>query len=244
MICEPEKLGAYVDGELTPADLATVETHLQACPACSAKALAHMRLKQSVRTAAHAYQPSPEFRARIAGQIADKRPPMRLFRSPALLSAVAAALLIAVAIPLVARQNRRQSAMTELLDLHVATLASPNPVDVVSSDRHTVKPWFQGKLPFTFNLPELANSPYTLLGGKLIYFNHAPEAQLLFSVRQHRISVFILRSPPVTPDGSQTEDGFTTESWTASGLRYVVVSDAAPPDVHALADLLRAAQSH
>jgi anti-sigma factor RsiW len=243
MTCEPEKLDAYVDGELAPADLAAVEAHLQDCSACSTEALARMQLKQSIRTAARAFQPSANFSARVADQISNKRRPVRMFRSPALLSAVVAVLLIAIAVPLIARHNERQHAMAELLDLHVATLASDNPVDVVSSDRHTVKPWFQGKIPFTFNLPELGNSPYALLGGKLIYFNHAPEAQLLFSVRQHRISVFILRNPAAAPDGTQTEDGFTTESWTAAGLHYVVVSDAAPADVHALSDLLRSAQS-
>jgi anti-sigma factor RsiW len=244
MICEPERLDAYVDGQLAPADRAAVEAHLERCPACSTEALARMQLKQSIRTAARFYQPSPEFGTRVAGQISNPRRPVRVFRSPALLSAVAAVLLIAIAVPLTARYYARRQALSELLDLHVATLASDNPVDVVSSDRHTVKPWFQGKLPFTFNLPELANSPYTLLGGKLIYFNHAPEAQLLFSLRQHRISVFILRNPAAAADGTQTEDGFTTESWTVAGLHYVVVSDAAPADVHTLADLLRSAQSH
>ena len=65
--------------------------------------------------------------------------------------------------------------MSELVDLHVATLASSNPIDVVSSDRHTVKPWFEGKIPFTFNLPELQNSPFTLVGGRVSYLNQSPE---------------------------------------------------------------------
>jgi anti-sigma factor RsiW len=242
MNCATEKLDAFIDGELSPAELAAVEAHLQGCPACSAEAIARLQLKRSIRAAAGAFQPSREFRAQVAAQIENRRRPMRLWNNP-VLAAIAAVLLVAVSIPLIARHYARERAVSELLDLHVSALASANPVDVVSEDRHTVKPWFQGKLPFTFNLPDLANSPYTLLGGKLIYFNHAPEAQLIFSIRQHRISVFVLRNAGSSASGVETEDGFTTESWSAGGLHCIVVSDASQADVHALADLMRKAQA-
>lgn len=243
MTCAPDQLDAFLDGELAPAARAALEAHLQVCPSCSAEALARLQLKHSIRAAARAYAPSREFRTRIAAQIAKKRTLHSLWTSPALLAAIAAVLLVALSIPLIAGHYARERALSQLLDLHVTTLASANPVDVLSTDRHTVKPWFQGKLPFTFNLPDLTNSPYSLLGGKLIYVNHAPEAQLLFSIRQHRISVFILRNAPASLAGIHTENGFTTESWTAAGLHGIVVSDASPADVHALADLMRNAQS-
>ena len=75
----------------------------------------------------------------------------------------------------------------------MATLASANPVDVISTDRHTVKPWFEGKIPFTFNLPELEGSPFALVGGRVSYLNQSPGAELIFRVRQHQISVFIFQ---------------------------------------------------
>ena len=90
----------------------------------------------------------------------------------------------------------------ELTDLHVATLASANRVDVVSSDRHTVKPWFQGKVPFTFNVPELQGSPFELLGGKVTYLDQNPGAELLFTVRKHVLSVFIFKDSPELDRGS------------------------------------------
>jgi anti-sigma factor RsiW len=242
MTCAPDQLDAFLDNELAPAARAALDAHLRTCPACTAEALARLQLKHSVRSAARAHQASHEFRSRIAARISNKRRPLRLWTSP-VVAAIAAVLLLAISVPLIARHYTRERALSELLDLHVSTLASANPVDVLSSDRHTVKPWFQGKLPFTFNLPDLANSPYALLGGKLIFFNHVPEAQLLFSIRQHRISVFILRNTTSSPDGVQTENGFTMESWTAGGLHCIVVGDAAPTDVHALADLMRNAQS-
>ncbi len=83
--------------------------------------------------------------------------------------------------------------MSELVDQHVATLASSNPVDVVSTDRHTVKPWFEGKIPFTFNLPDLQGSPFALAGGRVAYVKQSPGAELIFRIRQHQISVFIFQ---------------------------------------------------
>ena len=90
----------------------------------------------------------------------------------------------------------RERELTEIADLHVTELASTNPVDVVSTDQHTVKPWFAGKLPFSFNIPELQNSDFTLVGGRVAYFQHSPGAQLLFKLRKHQLSVFIFKEEP------------------------------------------------
>jgi anti-sigma factor RsiW len=142
------------------------------------------------------------------------------------------------------RLGSNESGLGELADLHISALASAHPVDVVSSDRHTVKPWFQGKLPFTFNLPELQNSPFTLLGGRLAYFQQSPGAQLLFGIRKHEISVFIFQSRARLSDTSLRivagkTSTFNCESWTEGGLRYFVVGEAAPADMHALSAILQ-----
>jgi len=163
------------------------------------------------------------------------------------LATVSVLVLITVFSLMFSRYRAREQAIAELVDLHVDTLASSNPVDVVSTDRHTVKPWFQGKLPYTFNLPELKDSSFKLLGGKLVYIRDNPGAQLLFELRKHQISVFILedqpnsaRLPAAVPPSSFR--GFSVETWSQAGLRYVVISDTSPADVHALADLLRSAE--
>ena len=123
---------------------------------------------------------------------------------------------------------------------------SANPVDVVSTDRHTVKPWFQGKLPFTFNLPELQGSEYKLDGGKLVYFRNQPGAQLIYELRKHELSVFIVQDggSPATSGGfsAENQNGFSVESWNSAGLHYVILSDAGAADVHALGELVRGAQ--
>ena len=116
------------------------------------------------------------------------------------------------------------------------TLASANRVDVVSSDKHTVKPWFQGKLPFTFNLPELQGSEFELLGGKLSYFDQAPGAELLYAARKHTLSVFIFKDSPelghaFSSDGLMHKLSFNIESWPEAGLRYFIITDASRADV-------------
>ena len=242
------KLNAYVDGECSQEELASMDAHLRTCPSCAADALGRLQMKRMTKAAAARYAPSPEFRLRIEKSIQAKGEPFWGFtwmpRFAA--AAVAVALLLIVVSVVWTRHAAREQAVAELLDLHVATLASANPVDVVSTDRHTVKPWFQGKLPFTFNLPELQNSPFKLIGGKVIYFDHNPGAQLLFQLGNHQLSVFILQNRPgMMPQAmavtSAREMAFNVESWSEGGLRYVVIGDASPADIRALGELLRAA---
>jgi anti-sigma factor RsiW len=137
--------------------------------------------------------------------------------------------------------------LAELTDLHVANLAASTPVDVVSSDRHTVKPWFQGKVPFSFNLPELAGSPFTLVGGRLTYLDHEPGAHLIYNVGAHHISVFIFRSQPQfdrvfsAQQSSRDVLNFHVNSWSTHDLRYFVVGDASEESVRQLSAMLEKA---
>jgi len=155
-------------------------------------------------------------------------------------------MLLIAAFTLWTHRSERERGLTEIADQHVTELASANPLDVVSTDRHSVKPWFAGKIPFSFNLPELQNSEFTLAGGRVTYFQHSPGAQLLFNLRKHQLSVFIFKQEPGGPfsDGgtfTATRLAFHIESWNENGLRYYIVSDAPASDVHALGELLRKA---
>jgi len=242
-----------VDESLSPGELAAIEDHMRDCLSCAAEALARLRTKRATRAAGADFTLSPEFRMRPEFRMQleksiqkSRRPLWQLPQLQWLGAAAVALLLFATSVALVSRHAARNQALAELLDLHVATMASANPVDVVSTDRHTVKPWFQGKIPFTFNLPELQDSPYKLLGGKLVYFKHNPGAQLLFELHKHQLSVFIVQDSPngipfEASVASTSEKGFSVESWSQAGLRYVVISDAVPADVHGLGELLRGA---
>jgi anti-sigma factor RsiW len=109
-----------------------------------------------------------------------------------------------------------------------------------------VKPWFQGKIPFTFNLPELQGSEFILVGGRVAYLEQISGAHLIYQIRKHEISVFIFpeREPAMRglPSGmASAAAAFNAETWTQSGLRYFVMGDASPGDIQALSKLLRGA---
>ncbi|MFZ0135459.1 MAG: zf-HC2 domain-containing protein [Candidatus Sulfotelmatobacter sp.] len=246
-----EKIDAYLDGELPDADARALSEHLRECAACAAASLSRLQQKLAVRAAGQRFTPSAAFRSSVQNSIAARQPARwkRLW-IPAL--ATAAVLLIAGAVSLSINRGRSRELqlMSELADLHVATLASSNPVDVISTDRHTVKPWFAGKIPFTFNLPELQDSPFTLLGGKVSYLHQSPGAELLFRVRQHQISVFIFQEQALRgqelgnahpADVEQTALSFNVRSWSHNGLDYFAISDASSQDLDKLSELIKAA---
>lgn len=250
---DPTMLDAYVDQGLSAQDVAALEEHMRGCAECANEALSRLQMKRATRAAAASlalapeFQMRPEFRLRVEQSLAKSAAP-RFTRGwlPWLATAVVTLLICVVSVGLLARTRSRNQAVEEAIDLHVATLASSNPVDVVSTDRHTVKPWFAGRIPFAFNLPELQDSPYKLLGGKVVYLHNSPGAELLFELRKHQISVFIVQeqggvfaaASGVSPG---TFRGFNDETWSAGGLRYVVISDTNAADVHVLGDLLRGA---
>jgi anti-sigma factor RsiW len=174
------KLDRYLDSELPDAEQTEMEAHLRGCPTCAADALSRLQLKRVTQAVGRRFSPSPEFRLKIEQSVsAPKRRPWMVRWTPAF-AAAASLVLVLISVGVWLQHSRSEQAMDELADLHVSTLASVNPVDVVSTDRHTVKPWFQGKLPFSFNLPELQGSQFKLLGGRLTYFQQNPGAQLLF----------------------------------------------------------------
>jgi len=248
MACESwsEKLDAYFDGELTADDARALQEHLRGCSSCAADGLARLQQKLAVRGAGQRFTPDPAFRARIEKSIAGRKPsPWKRYWLPTL--ATAAVLLMVSAFLLTLNRERRgeQQLISELADLHVATLASANPVDVISTDRHTVKPWFEGKIPFTFNLPELQGSPFTLIGGKVSYVSQSPGAELIFRVRQHQISVFIFQERGLgevrDKEAPRSALSFEVRSWQHNGLRYFVIGDVSGQDLDKLSELIKAA---
>ena len=121
--------------------------------------------------------------------------PRRSFRLGWMLAAAAAVILVVGTLTstYLGTRSGRDQVFSEIADLHVATLASSSPVDVISTDRHTVKPWFQGRIPFAFNLPELQNCEFSLLGGRMTYLEQTPGAHLIYDARKHHISVFVFQ---------------------------------------------------
>jgi anti-sigma factor RsiW len=254
------QIEAYVDAELQLADMAAFRTHAETCAACAASALAVTQSKVAIRRAASRYPAPPELHARIFALVKGEAQPARAESKKRWTDfgqftsgtwprwALAAAALFMVAAGLFVATNRRQEskALAEFADLHVTDLASASPVEVISTDRHTVKPWFQGRIPFTFNLPELRGSPFTLVGGRVTYFHQEPGAHLVFGYQRHLISAFIFRETPqlelpVSSFADQTSS-FSLRTWTQGGLRYVIIGDAGGGTIQQLTELLRSSQ--
>jgi len=240
-----DKLDLYLDGELASAEMRELDVHVRSCPSCTADVLNRVQLKRAVHSAGKRYRPSAEFHERVRRSVASepRRSPMWIW----LTAAVALVLVLAVlAISARQRQLAELRIAGEIADLHVATLASTNPVDVISTDRHTVKPWFAGKIPFTFNLPELENSGLTLLGGRVTYLDQSPGAELIYQIRKHQVSVFIFNARQVdqaltSDSGARKTLSFNLESWEQDGLRYFVIGDAGAEDIRSLAELFKKA---
>lgn len=249
MACErwsaaPEQFDRYLDGELDPAEARALSTHVRECASCAGDILERVQIKRAVHSVGKRYAPSAEFRAKIAKSVSAK--PRKELAQWRFVWAPAFALLIAAFLLLgyFGRERAaRQRVYSELADLHVSTLASATPVDVISSDRHTVKPWFQGRIPFTFNLPELAGSDFSLLGGRVAYLEQVSGAHLIYQIRKHEISVFIFPANDGAmrnvASGAANAASFNFETWSQNGLRYFVIGDASADDIRALSKLLK-----
>jgi anti-sigma factor RsiW len=239
------QIETYVDGELSASEMREMDAHLRTCSPCTADALKQVQFKRGLQSAGRRYTPSADFRQKIRQSIA-ARP-----RRPVAwrwLYATATLLVVITGIAALSIREQRlalQNTYSELADLYVTALASPNPVDVVSSDRHTVKPWFEGKIPFTFNLPELQNPEISLVGGRIAYLGQSPGAELLYQIRKHQVSVFIFQERAVghLPKSDSTlqrqQETFNFRSWSQNGLHYFVIGGVAGDDLSRIADLFR-----
>jgi anti-sigma factor RsiW len=237
------KLDTYLDGELPAGEMSALDAHVRTCSDCAAAVLSRLQLKRAVQSAGKRFAPSMDLRQRIQKMSAVKQ---RQRHWSWQMAAIAAVFLVVLGISLVRvkQMNYSRQIYSEIADLHVSTLASSTPVDVISTDRHTVKPWFEGKIPFTFNLPELQNSDFSLLGGRVTYLEQTPGAQLIYRIRKHQISVFIFPESSTLPvdSGVRRRTTFEMQSWTEGNLRYFVIGDAAESDISKLVELFKIAE--
>ncbi len=248
MACESWRgqLDLYVDGELPSSEAGSLAAHLRECSGCAAEALDRVQMKRAVSAAGKRYQAPPALREKVQqsiGSRAVRKDGGWIWRIVALPAVLLLLVSLGVGFYVERQTARRLRVYSELADLHVASLASATPVDVVSTDRHTVKPWFEGKIPFTFNLPELQGTDFTLVGGRITYLGQMPGAQLIYRLRKHEISVFIFQDrgqeTAILPSGPVSTFSFTVASWTKNGLRYFVVGDVSTQDIESLSKLFR-----
>jgi len=260
-----ETVSAFVDGELAGDDLARAAQHVAECAACARRALSESLLERSTANAGHRYAMPEGFEARMQKAIAAQQnvPAEASHPSPAGRragwshaslwgGALAAVLLVStggyVAHDLAMRNAHSSALVAETVDEHIAALAAATP-QVISTDRHTVKPWFQGKLPFSFNLPAALPQDVTLDGANLVQLEGQPTAQLLFSIGKHHASVFLRERDAVKSAGEAStiqyaeRNGFHVEGFRSSAIDGLAVSDADPARLHDLALALEQAQA-
>jgi anti-sigma factor RsiW len=247
MPCEqnPTALTAYLDGELGSDKAVAMQQHIAACPQCAAEIAGMVSLRRGLHAARGRHTPGTDFRRKIQQQIAASKVLATPKKSGILrflpYAIPLAAMLLLAAVQL--QYSHRTDAFSEVADLHVNALASPNPFDVVSTDRHTVKPWFQGKIPFSFNVPELNGTSFQLLGGKLVYLHQQPAAQLIVALRQHKISVLIFQDAntfPMTAE-SGSHNAFNVSTWKSQSLRFIILGDADQSQINSLSQLFQQA---
>ncbi len=233
-------LNAYLDGELDAPSSVNIERHLADCRACQAQYGTLERLRDEIAAADLRYEPGPELERRIKAAFTPASAPRRraAWWAPSLAAAaMAAAVLIALIVP--ARMSG-PTAEREILDSHLRSLMANHLVDVPSSDRHTVKPWFQGKTSFSPPALDLTAQGFNLVGGRLEIVGGRPAAAVVYKRRDHVINLFIFEGGDSAAGLSQQEvDGYHLVRWTGGGLSYCAVSDLNAAELRAFAEEFR-----
>jgi anti-sigma factor (TIGR02949 family) len=227
---------ADLDGELTPADAARVAAHLERCPRCAETQADLGRISHRVREDTTTYPASEQLRARIAAQVAAAIPRPAPKRQPWILGAsfgLGAALAAGLMLLLLPVQG--PDLADALVASHIHALQPGHLMDVVSTDQHTVKPWFDGRLPFAPPVKDLAAQGFPLTGGRLDYLAGQPAAALTYSHGKHVIDLYVFANPvgPLAPSGSR--DGYNYVEWRQDGMSFWAVSDLNAEDMTAFA---------
>jgi anti-sigma factor (TIGR02949 family) len=245
------QLDAYLDGELASRDAREFADHLKTCRECARLHDARVALGAAIRAEVPALRAPDELRTRVraalrsaAGTpVARRQTPVLGWRWTAL---AASLLLVAVGSWRLASNRVAGEALSEqVLASHIRSLMPGHLTDVVSSDQHTVKPWFNGKLDFSPAVYDFAGRGYPLIGGRLDYLGRRPVAALVYGRRQHLINVFLWPATRGLAGGADVtmRQGYHLLHWTTPEYTYWVVSDLGLAELGQFAGLLRQADS-
>ncbi len=229
-------LEANADGELDLVRQLELDAHLRACPDCALLAKGIDARREALRDSLPRFTAPPQFREKIHALLrAEEAPvPRRAIRRPAIqwsywnLSGMAASIALALVIGynLGNSRARTNSLVDEAISEHARSLQVGHLMDVISTDQHTVKPWFIGKLDFSPPVVDLADVGFPLAGGRLDRIDGRPAAALVFRRRLHSINLFVWpTADSQVPARAGRQDGYNARSWSQDGLNFLAVSE-------------------
>lgn len=227
-----DSLEAYVDGELSAAESAAFDRHAADCSSCQQQLDRHLRLRARLRSDLARPVASDALRDRILSAIPAERPASNVVALPrrrwvAMAAAACVAAFLASSTTFYMMQPDAGSDWQQaVLSAHLRATLSGHVIDVASSDRHTVKPWFGGKTKVAPVVLDLAAVGYPLVGGRLDIPQKDALPVLVYKAGPHVVSVFVRQADGGSSPGTAKVDGFTIATWTVGDLVYTAVSDA------------------
>jgi anti-sigma factor RsiW len=236
---------AYVDGELDPAHALELERQLAADPALAAERERLEALRHAIREQLPREAAPPDLVRRIEAAVGLRRAAARSVAQPSW-RALAASVMVAAVVAsgatwFVREPGPADTTADTVVASHLRALMAPQPADVASSDRHTVKPWFNGRIPESPRVVDLASEGFPLIGGRIDVIGRVPVPTLVYHYNRHLISLTAIPGGrPLAGERAQIA-GYNIVSWSDNGIAYWAVSDVAAPDLETFAKDFRAA---
>ncbi len=224
---------AYMDGELDVLTTARIESHVQSCAVCNQRLGELTNLSRSIKNTAPYFKAPEGLRRRVQLQLREKETraqilPLHDWRWARVAAAMVAAVVLSVSVTLHMNTPQTDEVIAhEVVSSHVRSLMAEHLTDVKSNDKHTVKPWFTGRLDFSPPVQDLASKGFMLVGGRLEFLENRQAAALVYQYRKHVINLFIW--PTAREQGTNVEahpwQGYQAYEWTLGGLQFWAVSD-------------------
>jgi anti-sigma factor RsiW len=249
--CELAKttVHGYFDGELDAVRSAEFKRHLEDCVECQVELKDIESLRRQLQESNLYRHASPQFRDRVRKQLAQAAGAERVeavssqrwLLVPAFCVLAAAMAVLAVMFFVTQSHNQSTRITAELIDAHVRSLQPGHLTDVQSTDQHTVKPWFDGKLDFIPPVSDFSQEGFPLVGGRLDIIDEHSVAALVYSRRKHFINLFVwpYREQEPTFASSGSREGYNWMRWQSGDMQFCLVSDAAATDLRELKSRIR-----
>jgi anti-sigma factor RsiW len=247
MTCEEARilLHALIDGELDAGHASAVEAHVASCPRCAVQLHDYRVMRQALAAPALRHQAPAQLRARIEGALPWRpaaAPSRRSLLKGLAMGSVLSGALAASLVVFVVRREEDQRILGDVVSAHLRSLQGDRLIDVQSTDQHTVKPWFNGRLDVAPPVIDLTAQGFTLIGGRLDYIDGRPVAAIVYKRRAHVINLFVaqLMGPERRATIEQVQ-GFNIWRWTRSDLGFWAVSDMGAEELQEFGEKFEAA---